>query len=69
MRRWQLGEIEVTQVVELNGPYETMADTSAEASDEAVEANRHWLEPDALCPATGKIMRRELRRREAEGKG
>jgi glyoxylase-like metal-dependent hydrolase (beta-lactamase superfamily II) len=56
MQSWQLGDIEITQVVELNAPYATMAEMFVEAGDEAVEANRRWLEPEALCPETGKVI-------------
>jgi len=52
----QLGNISIQRIVESEEPFYTLAQLFPEASQEAIEAHRPWLEPWALCPKTGKVI-------------
>ena len=52
----QLGDISVQRIVEHEIPVYHPADFFDEATAEAVEPYREWLEPKALCPRTGRII-------------
>ncbi len=52
----RLGEITVQRIVESEEPFLALSDLFKEVSPEAIEAHRHWLEPWALCPKTGRII-------------
>ena len=49
----QLGDITVQRIVEHEIPVYHPSDFFDEATAEAVEPYREWLEPKALCPRTG----------------
>ena len=51
-----IGAITVTRLLELETPFLTPAQLFAEAPAEAFEAHRHWLEPKALCPNSGRLI-------------
>jgi glyoxylase-like metal-dependent hydrolase (beta-lactamase superfamily II) len=52
----QLGDIAVQRIVEHEVPVYHPLDFFNEATAEAVEAYREWLEPKALCPRTGRMV-------------
>jgi glyoxylase-like metal-dependent hydrolase (beta-lactamase superfamily II) len=52
----QLGEIAVQRIVEHEIPVYHPSDFWDEATAEAVEPYREWLEPKALCPETGLMV-------------
>lgn len=52
----QLGEIAVQRIVEHEVPVYLPTDMFDEATPEAVEPYREWLEPEALCPQTGRLI-------------
>ena len=52
----QLGDITINRILEWEAPFMTLAEFFDEAVAEAVEPHRHWLEPKALDPKTGKII-------------
>ncbi len=52
----QLGDITINRILEWEAPFMTLAEFFDEALPEAVEPHRHWLEPRALEPGTGKII-------------
>ena len=52
----QVGDIIIDRIVEMEVPFMTPADAFPDAPHDAIEANRHWLEPTALCPQTGKLI-------------
>jgi glyoxylase-like metal-dependent hydrolase (beta-lactamase superfamily II) len=51
-----LGEISVQRIVEHDIPVYLPSDMFDEATPEAVEPYRQWLEPRALCPRTGRLV-------------
>ena len=52
----QLGEIAVQRIIEHEIPVYHPSDFFDEATTEAVEPYREWLEPKALCPHTGLMI-------------
>jgi glyoxylase-like metal-dependent hydrolase (beta-lactamase superfamily II) len=52
----QLGDIAVQRIVEHEIPVYHPSDFFDEATAEAVEPYREWLEPKALCPRTGRMV-------------
>jgi glyoxylase-like metal-dependent hydrolase (beta-lactamase superfamily II) len=52
----QLGDITVRRIVEHNIPVYRPTDIFDEATPQAVEKYRDWLEPKALCPRTGCLV-------------
>lgn len=52
----QIGDITIDSILELEVLLATPVDFFNEAKPEAVAAQRHWLEPKALDPETGKII-------------
>ncbi len=52
----QLGDIAVQRIVEHEIPVYHPSDFFDEATAEAVEPYRDWLEPKALCPRTGRMV-------------
>ncbi len=51
-----IGEIEVRRVIEMEEPFVTPAEMFPAATAAAVAACRSWLEPRALCPASGRLI-------------
>lgn len=51
-----LGDISVQRIVEHEIPVYHPTDMFEEATPEALEPYRKWLEPDALCPRTGLMI-------------
>jgi len=56
MKTRQLGDITINRILELEAPYVRPLELFDEALPEAVEPHRHWLEPKALDPQTGRII-------------
>ncbi len=52
----QLGDITVQRIVEHEIPIWHPSEVFDEATAEAVEPYREWLEPKALCPRTGRMI-------------
>ena len=52
----QLGNINVQRIVEHEIPIWHPSEVFDEATAEAVEPYREWLEPKALCPSTGRMV-------------
>ena len=52
----QLGDISVQRIVEHEIPVYHPSEMFAEATPEALEPYREWLEPHALCPRTGLMI-------------
>jgi len=52
----QLGDITVRRIVEHENPVYHPSDFFDEATPEAIEPYREWLEPKALCPTTGRMI-------------
>ena len=52
----QLGEIAVQRIVEHEIPVYHPSDIFDEATAEALEPYREWLEPKAMCPRTGLLV-------------
>ncbi len=52
----QLGNIAVQRIVEHEVPVYLPSDMFDEATPEAIEPYREWLEPKALCPRTGRLV-------------
>ncbi len=56
METRQLGDITIDRILELEAPLARPLEWFDEALPEAVEPHRHWLEPKALDPVTGKMI-------------
>ena len=54
--RIAIGEIEIRRVPEMVIPFRTPDELFADCTPEALDAHRHWMQPSALCPETGKII-------------
>ena len=52
----QLGDVTIDSILDLEMLLATPVDFYEDATSEAVSAERHWLEPKALDPKTGKIV-------------
>jgi glyoxylase-like metal-dependent hydrolase (beta-lactamase superfamily II) len=52
----QLGDITIQRIVEHEVPVYLPSDMFDEATPDAVAPYQEWLEPDALCPATGCLI-------------
>jgi glyoxylase-like metal-dependent hydrolase (beta-lactamase superfamily II) len=52
----QLGDVTIDSILDLEVLLATPVDFYEDATPEAVSAERHWLEPKALDPKTGKIV-------------
>ena len=53
---FRLGDVSVTRVLEMERPFFAPSALFPDAPAEAFEAERHWLEPDALCPESGRLI-------------
>jgi glyoxylase-like metal-dependent hydrolase (beta-lactamase superfamily II) len=51
-----LGQLEIRSLLDITGPHAKITDIFDEATPEALAPHRHWLEPDALCPDTQRII-------------
>jgi len=56
MNRLQLGDTTIHRIVEHEIPVYSPTDMFDEATPEAIGPHRHWLVPEALCPATGCLI-------------
>lgn len=51
-----IGDIEVRRVIDMEEPFRTPFEMFDEATPEIIDSHRHWLEPDAMCVNTGKLI-------------
>ena len=51
-----VGDILVRRVLEMEIPFRTPESLFPDFTPEAIDAHRHWMEPWALCPETGKMI-------------
>ena len=56
LRPFAVGDISIQRIVESEAPFRTLTEMFPRATPEAIERHRPWLEPNALCPETGKII-------------
>ncbi len=56
MTKRQLGDITIERIVEFDEPMAPPIEFFDEATPEAIEPHRHWLEPRALDPVSGKLI-------------
>ena len=56
MRSWRLGNITIKRILEWEAPLALPLEYFDEALPEMVELHRHWLEPNALDPGSGKMI-------------
>jgi glyoxylase-like metal-dependent hydrolase (beta-lactamase superfamily II) len=56
MKTRQLGDIIINRILESEAPFAQPLEFFDAATPEAVEPHRHWLEPWALDPASGKMI-------------
>jgi glyoxylase-like metal-dependent hydrolase (beta-lactamase superfamily II) len=56
METRQLGDIVINRILELEAPFMRPLEFFDEALPEVVAPHRHWLEPNALDPETGKMI-------------
>jgi glyoxylase-like metal-dependent hydrolase (beta-lactamase superfamily II) len=52
----QIGTIRIDRILEMEIPFRTPGQLFPQATDEEIEAHRHWLEPRAMCANTGKLI-------------
>jgi len=51
-----VGDLVVRRVPEMEIPFRTAAELFPDSTPEALDAHRHWMQPSALCPESGKII-------------
>ncbi len=56
MKTRKLGDISINRILELESLFARPEEMFDEAVPEALEPHRHWLEPKALDPETGKMI-------------
>lgn len=52
----QLGDIRITRILEMETPFMDPLKMLPDASADDIAQHRHWMQPGALCPQTGKII-------------
>src|SRR5687768_10689416 len=52
----QLGDIQISRIVEMETPFMEPLQMFPDATTEQLSRHRSWMQPWALCPATGKII-------------
>lgn len=56
MHKWRVGDVEVTRVLEFEGPFEDPLVLHPGATQDLVDHHRHWMEPRVLDPKTGRLF-------------
>jgi glyoxylase-like metal-dependent hydrolase (beta-lactamase superfamily II) len=56
VHRWRIGDVELTRVLEFEGPFEDPMALHPGATPELVDKHRHWMEPRILDPKTGRLF-------------
>ena len=56
LETFRLGDLSITRLLEMEMPFFAPATLFPDAPPEAFEAERHWLEPAALCPQSGHLI-------------
>ena len=51
-----VGDILVRRVLEMEIPFRTPEHLFPDSPPEPIDAHRHWMEPWAYCPETGKMI-------------
>jgi hypothetical protein len=51
-----LGDMRIDRIVELESPFMPPLQAFPDATQASIDEQRHWLEPAALCPLTGKLI-------------
>ncbi|MDT8397874.1 MAG: MBL fold metallo-hydrolase [Pseudomonadales bacterium] len=51
-----IGDIQIERILEMETPFLPPMTAFPDAPPAAIEQHRHWLEPNALCPASGKLI-------------
>jgi len=51
----RLGQIEIQTLLDITGLHAPIREVFLEATSEALDPYRYWLEPDALCPISQRI--------------
>jgi glyoxylase-like metal-dependent hydrolase (beta-lactamase superfamily II) len=52
----KLGEIRIDRILELETPFIPPLQAFPDATEADIDEHRHWLEPLALCPRSGKLV-------------
>ena len=51
-----VGNVRIDRILEMETPFMAPGDAFPDMPPGALDEHRHWLEPTALCPATGKLI-------------
>jgi glyoxylase-like metal-dependent hydrolase (beta-lactamase superfamily II) len=52
----RIGELEVQNILDISGLHASIFEVFADATPAALDPHRSWLEPDALCPDSQRIV-------------
>jgi len=56
MHKWNVGDIELTRVLEFEGPFEDPMVLHPGCTPEIIDRHREWMQPKVLDPATGRLF-------------
>ena len=56
MGKWRLGDFTIERVIEFEEPVLDPYVLYPDATEEAIDTHRHWLEPGLLDPETGMLI-------------
>lgn len=56
MHKWNIGDIELTRVLEFEGPFEDPMILHPGCTSDIIDSHRDWLEPQILDPITGRLF-------------
>jgi len=56
MTEFRVGEIKVTRLIESESPFLPISDMLPDATPQAIDPYRQWLEPAALCSQTSRMI-------------
>ena len=56
MGKWRLGDFTIERVIEFEAPVLDPYVLYPDATEEAIDAHRHWLEPGLLDPESGLLI-------------
>lgn len=56
MNEFRIGDIRVRRILESEELFMPLVDMLPDAAGEGLERHRHWLEPWALCPDSGRVV-------------
>jgi glyoxylase-like metal-dependent hydrolase (beta-lactamase superfamily II) len=52
----QIGDIQISRIMEMETPFMDPLKMFPDATAAHIDQHRHWMEPWALCPQTGKVI-------------